>query len=114
MTSANALAYFAKEAETVIITDASPVGLGAVLLQKQQVVLKAVSYAIRCLTDVGRRNSQKEKEALSIVRACERFHVYLYAFKFKVLSDHKPLEVIYSKTDKSSARIEGWVLKFMI
>ena len=111
MSSANALAYFDKEAETVIITDASPVGLCAVLLQEQQGVLKAVSYASRCLTDVERRYSQTEKEALSIVWACERFHVYLYGIKFNVLSDHKPLEVIYSKAHKSSERIEGWVLR---
>lgn len=49
-----------------------------------------------------------EKEALSIVWACERFHVYLYGIK--VLSDHKPLEVIYSKAHKPSARIERWVI----
>ena len=85
MSSANALAYFAKEAETVIITDASQVGLSAVLLGEQQVVVKAVSYPTRCLT------------------RCERFRVYLYEIKFKVLSHHKPLEVIYSK--------EGWVLR---
>ena len=109
MTSANALAYFAKEAETVIITDASQVRLSAVLLQEQQVVVKAVSYPIRYLTDVETRYSQMEKEVLSIVRACERFHVYLYGIKFKVLSDHEPLEVIYSKADKPSARIDGHV-----
>ena len=103
MTSANALAYFAKEVETVIITDASQVSLSAVLLQEQQVVVKAVSYPIRYLTDVETRYTQMEKEVLSIVRACERFHVYLYGIKFKVLSDHEPLEVIYSK--------EGWVLR---
>ena len=77
-------------------------------------VVKAVSYPTRCLTDVERRYSLMEKEALGIVRSCERFHVYLYGIKFKVLSHHKPLEVIYSKADKPSARIEGWVLRFMI
>ena len=111
MSSADALAYYDKEAETVIVTDASPVGLGAVLLQKQKGLFKAVSYASRCLTDVERRYSQTEKEALSIVWACEQFHVYLYGIKFKVLSDHKPPEVIYSKAHKPSARIARWVLR---
>ena len=111
MLCANGLAYLEKEAETVIITDASMVGLSAVLLEKQQLVLKTVSHPIRCFTNVERRDSQMEKEALSIVWASERFHVYLYGIKFKVLSDPKPLEVIYSKADKPSARIEVWVLR---
>lgn len=111
MSSANSLAYFDKDAETMIISDASPVGLGAVLIQKQQNVMRVVAYASRCLSDVERRYSQTEKEALSIVWACERFHVYLYGIHFKVLTDHKPLEVIYSKTHKPSARIERWVLR---
>ena len=60
MFCANALAYLDKEAETVIITDASVVGLSAVLLEKQQLVLKTVSHPIRCLTDVKRRYYQTE------------------------------------------------------
>ena len=111
MHSVESLAYFDKEAETEIISDASPVGLRAVLLQKQQGVMKVVTYASRCLSEVERRCSQTEKEALSIVWACERFHVYLYGIRFKVLTDHKPLEVIYSKVHKPSSRIERWVLR---
>ena len=111
MSNAESLAYFDQEAETVIVSDASPVGLGAVLLQKQQGVMKVVAYASRCLSDVERRYSQTEKEALGIVWACERFHVYLYGIHFKILTDHKPLEVIYSKSHKPSARIERWVLR---
>jgi hypothetical protein len=45
MSSAESLAYFDKEAETVIVSDASPVGLGAVLLQRQEGVMKVVAYA---------------------------------------------------------------------
>ena len=52
MSSTDALAYYDKDTETVIITDASPVGLGVVLLQNQKGVLKVISYASRCLTDV--------------------------------------------------------------
>ena len=50
MSSTDALAYYDKDTETVIITDASLVGLGVVLLQNQKGVL-----------NVERRYSQREK-----------------------------------------------------
>ena len=48
---AETLGYFDKEAETVI-TDASPVGLGAVLVQKQKGEFVFTAYASRSLTDI--------------------------------------------------------------
>jgi hypothetical protein len=44
MSSADSLAYFDKEAKTVIVSDSSPVGLGAALLQRQEGVMKVVAY----------------------------------------------------------------------
>ena len=109
---AGTLAYFDRDAkETKLITDASPVGLGAVLVQKQEGVECVIAYASRSLSDVEKRYSQTEKEALGIVWGCERFNMYLYGVEFTLLTDHKPLEVIYSSKSKPSARIERWVLR---
>ena len=111
LTKADTLAYFDSKAETRIIVDASPVGLGAVLTQTQNGVKRVVHYASRSLSDVERRYSQTEKEALACVWACERFHLYVYGIDFVLETDHKPLEFIYSKRSKPSARIERWVLR---
>ena len=108
---AETLAYFDGNAKTQVITDASPVGLGAVLIQEQKGKRRVIAYASRSLSDVERRYSQTEKEALAIVWACERFHLYLYGISFEILTDHKPLEVIYSSKSRPSARIERWVLR---
>ena len=89
------LAYFDKTASTKIITDASPVGLGAVLVQEQDGMWTPACYASRSLTECEQRYSQTEKEVLGVARACERFHAYVYGMKFVVETDHKPLEVIY-------------------
>ena len=111
LANAESLAYFDKEAKTKIIADASPVGLGAVLVQEQGGEERVVSYASRSLTNVERRYSQTEKEALGLVWACERFHPYLYGNKFELITDHKPLEMIYSKNSSPPARIQRWVLR---
>ena len=111
MAEACTLAYFHKNAPTKIITDASPVGLGAVLVQEQDGAWTLVCYASRSLTGCEQRYSQTEKETLGVVWACERFHVYVYGMKFVVETDHKPLEVIYGPQSRPCARIERWVLR---
>ncbi|KAK3093815.1 hypothetical protein FSP39_020533 [Pinctada imbricata] len=111
LSKADTLGYFDKNAPTQIITDASPVGLGAVLVQKQGHEYRVISYASRSLDETERRYSQTEKEALAIVWAFERFHVYLYGVEVELLTDHKPLECIYSQRSKPCARIERWVLR---
>lgn len=108
---AGILAYFDKEAPTKVIADASPVGLGAVLVQDQQGEMVPVCYVSRSLTDCERRYSQTEREALALVWACERLHPYVYGRKFDLITDHKPLEIIYSQRSKPCARIERWVLR---
>ena len=110
MAEACTLAYFDKNALTKIITDASTVGLGAVLVQEQDSAWTPVCYASRSLTRCEQRYSQTEKEALGVVWACERFHVYVYGMKFIVEIHHKPLEVIYGPRSRPCARIERWVL----
>ncbi|MCG8048362.1 MAG: DDE-type integrase/transposase/recombinase [Candidatus Thiodiazotropha taylori] len=111
LTNAETLGYFNPNAKTMVIADASPVGLGAVLVQQQNGEQRIISYASRTLTDVEKRYSQTEKEALALVWACERFSIYLIGIDFELITDHKPLEVIYGKTSKPSARIERMVLR---
>ena len=105
--SAPVLAYFDKEAHTQIIADASPVGLGAVLIQERNEERRAVCYASRTLS-----NAKPEREALALVWACERFHLYVYRLpKFDLVTAHEALKAIYSTNSKPSARIELWVLR---
>ena len=106
------MAYFDKQKETLVTVDASPVGVSAILSQKTKRMddEKIVAYASRALTDVEKRYSQTEKEALAIIYGVEHFHSYLYGHEFDLITDHKPLEIIYgSRNSKPSARIEGWV-----
>ncbi|PFX17850.1 Transposon Ty3-G Gag-Pol polyprotein [Stylophora pistillata] len=94
-----------------ILKNASPVGLGAVLTQVQEGQERVIAYASRAFTGVESRHSQKEREALELVWGCDRFHMYLYGMEFILLTDHKPLETIYSTSYRNLARIERWVLR---
>lgn len=85
------LAYYKIDAPTVVICDASPVGLGAVLLQEQtDGQNKPITYASSSLTPTERRYSQIEREALGCVWAVEHFRTYLWGGKFTLQTDHKP------------------------
>ena len=58
------MAYYNPSAETHLIVDASPCGLGAILNQKQSNGdFRPVAYASRTLTPTERRYSQTEREA---------------------------------------------------
>ena len=111
MANAHTLAYFRRNAPTKVIADASPVGLGAVLVQEQDGKEVVVCYASKSLSNCEKRYSQTEKEALGLVWACEKFHPYIYGCRFSLITDHKPLAVIYGPRSKPSARIERWVLR---
>ena len=87
LTEAKTLAYFDKEAPTQVIADARSVGLGAVMIQNESGERRIISYASRSLSDVERRYSQTEKEALALVRACERSHLHLFEIQFELVTD---------------------------
>ena len=114
LTSVPVMAYFDTQKDTVITVDASPVGTSAILAQEQPHSddCHIVAYASMALSPVEKRYSRTEKEALSIVWAVEHFHLFIYGKLFKLITDHKPLEVIYGNPkSKPSARIERWVLR---
>ncbi|GBM30130.1 hypothetical protein AVEN_78523-1 [Araneus ventricosus] len=71
--------------ETIATTDASSYGLGATICQKQADGRRSViAYASRTLTPTESRYAQIEKEALAVVRGCEKFRDYLTGMHFKI------------------------------
>ena len=105
------LGYFNVNDRTSVIADASLVGLGAVLIQNGDNGTKIICYASKSLSEPEKRYCQTEREALALVWAVERFHFYLYGKQFELITDHKPLEVIFGPHFRPCARIERWVLR---
>ncbi|XP_046973981.1 uncharacterized protein K02A2.6-like [Vanessa cardui] len=105
------LGYYNPADKTQIIADASPVGLGAVLIQIDRKGPRVIAFGNKSLTDCEKRYCQTEKEALALVWAVEHFKIYLLGKEFDLISDHKPLETTFGPRSKPCARIERWVLR---
>ena len=114
MSQTKTLAFYDANLHTNITVDASPYGLGAILSQTIDGLERVIAYGHRSLSKVERRYSQTEREALAIVWGCEHFSMYLLGVKFKLVTDHRPLQFIFNRlTSRPSARIERWVLRLM-
>lgn len=94
----------------LLTTDASNVAIGAILSQGPIGSDKPISYASRTLNDSELNYSTIEKELLAIVWATKYFRPYLFGRKFKILTDHKPLQWIMSLKEPNS-RLTRWRLK---
>lgn len=100
---------------TAIMTDASPVGIAAMILQRENknTEVRVIACASRSLTDTERRYPQTQREALAIVWGVEKFFYYLAGREFTIITDHKPMEFIFGnaspKTNKRAlTRAEAW------
>ena len=93
-------------------TDASNVGLGAVLMQPHKQdprKLAPVMYASRRLKAAENNYATVEKEALSIYWAFHKFEAYIYGREFTLMTDHRPLLYLGS-ADKLNPRLKRWAI----
>jgi len=112
VSQAPVLKFYNPNLSLKISSDASQTGLGAILEQQHDNQWHPIAYASRSLSNAEKNYSQIEKETLSIMFACERFHEYVYGQKFIVENDHKPLQSIFQKSiAKSPPRIQRFRLR---
>lgn len=114
---AESLAFYDVKAKSILYTDASPTGLGAILVQVHDGVEKVVAYASKSLTPTERRYPQTQREALGAVWGIERFYYYLYGTKFALRVDYSALKFIWQKDISNSkraiSRAESYALRLM-
>ena len=97
------------EKEFVLRTDASDVGIGAVLLQCHEDELFPVQYASRKLHTRERAYPIIERECLAIVWAVKKFAYFLHGRQFRIQTDHFPLANL-SQTQMKNPRVMRWAL----
>ncbi len=103
----NCRSFFDPNKSTVLQTDASGSGLGAVLLQDD----KPVTMVSRKLTSIEQRYSQIEREMLAIVFGVTKLSKYLIGIDFVLQTDHKPIVQLFRKPiDALSNRLQRWLI----
>lgn len=90
--------------------DASNVALGAVLSQGPIGQDLPIAYASRTLNESEQKYSTIEKECLCLVWATKYFRPYLFGRKFRIVTDHKPLQWLFNLKDPSS-KLLRWRIK---
>ena len=78
----------------VLRTDASGVGVAAVLLQENEGKLYPVGYASKKLSLAEAKYPIIEKERLAVVWGSRHFKLYLAGKRFTLQTDHEPLKYL--------------------
>ena len=96
-----------------ITCDASKLGPGVMLEQLHGTVWYPTAFASRSLNAAEQNYSQIEKETLSIVFSCEKFHEYVFGLRFVVENDHKPLISIFQRALSKSPQRYNFQLNYV-
>lgn len=107
---------FDQTAISILTTDASERGLGAVLMQRdKEGSVSTISFASRSLAPNEERYSVIEKEMLAVVWAMTKFRQFLWGTRFLLKTDHKPLVKVLTSSGHAEAtpRIAKMTLKLL-
>lgn len=106
--TAPVLAYPDPQKRFILDTDASDVGIGAVLSQEEGGVERVVAYASRALTKEERRYATTKKELLAMVTFTKFFKHYLLGKQFVLRTDHGSLRWLHNFRDLEG-QLARWV-----
>ncbi|GBN29578.1 Uncharacterized protein K02A2.6 [Araneus ventricosus] len=95
ISSDRVLVPFDTELPVTLATDASPVGVAAVLSHIIDNVEKPVAFSSCSLTEAERNYSQLHREALAIIFGVSHFINYIYGRHFVLITDNQPLSRIF-------------------
>ena len=114
LTSKSLLVHFNPQTPIVLICDASPYGVGAILAHRDNTGERPICFASRTLNPAERNYAQIDREALAIIFGVKRFHKYILGQSIEIITDHKPLLGLLGENkplpEHSSARVQRWAM----
>ena len=93
-----------------VFTDASAVGAGAILVQKQDDDVRPIAYDSTAFTDTQKNYSVGDRELAAMRFAIKSFKPFLYGVPFILHTDHKPLIYLHSMA-KIDARLSRTLME---
>lgn len=94
----------------VVQTDASDVGLGAVLTQEIGGEERVIAYMSVKLSAAERKYHVTERECMAVLIAIEKFRSYIEGVSFTVITDHASLQWLQNLKDPTG-RLARWALR---
>lgn len=111
LTSEPVLALYSPGKATELHCDASQLGFGAILLQKQEDgKFHPIAYFSQATTPEEGRYHSFELETLAIIYALRKFSIYLDGIEFKIITDCNAL-ILTLERKSVNARIARWALE---
>jgi RNase H-like domain found in reverse transcriptase/Reverse transcriptase (RNA-dependent DNA polymerase)/Integrase zinc binding domain/Integrase core domain len=98
------------EKEFTLFTDASDIGVGAMLAQGEGLDQKTIAYFSQKLDPCQSRYSATERECLAVLLAIEKFRHYLLGYHFTVVTDHSALQWLLALKTPVSNRLCRWIM----
>lgn len=103
------LALYDPKAELEVHTDASKLGIGAILLQDGVKGLQPIAYYSRQTSPEEQKFHSYELETLAVITALNRFRVYLLGTRFKIVTDCNAIKSTMTKKDLVPRVARWWI-----
>ncbi|KAG6442469.1 hypothetical protein O3G_MSEX002351 [Manduca sexta] len=107
LTSSPLLTIFDPDLPCELHTDASSLGYGAVLIQRQEKNPHVIGYFSMRTTNAESKYHSYELETLAVVKAIKHFRHFLYGRCFKVITDCNSLKASRTKRELTP-RVHRW------
>ncbi|KAF2888333.1 hypothetical protein ILUMI_17840 [Ignelater luminosus] len=114
LSSDKLLVHYNPKLPIYLTCDSSGYGVGAILSHRLNGEDRPILFASSTLSQAEKKYSNLEREALALIFGLRKFHKYIFARKFVLITDHQPLQFIFARNKgipvSAAARITRWAI----